>query len=218
MQATRQFILDYLRRESQATVRELAAVTGLTATGVRQHLMLLERDGLVEASEERGRVGRPALVYHLTDRGEALFPKNYDLLANLLLDELRANRSGEEFQGAIRRIASQMAGPYLGRMEGKALPDRVAETAAVLRSFGCIAEWSEEGDEFFLRQFTCPYPKVARQHSVICALEVAFVRHLTGADARLCSSLLRSDKSCTYRIRDARKPASVRAAGSEGNS
>jgi predicted ArsR family transcriptional regulator len=210
MQETRQAILDFLRRENHATVKELADVMGLTPTGVRQHLTLLERDGLIEASEERGRVGRPALIYRLTDRGEALFPKNYDLLANLLLEELRANNSGEEFQEAVRRIAFRMAGPFLPRVEGMALKDRVAETASIMRGFGCVAESGEAGDEILLRQFTCPYPMVARRHSVICALEVAFVRQLAGADARLCSSLLRGDKSCTYRIKPGRRAAGVR--------
>jgi predicted ArsR family transcriptional regulator len=204
MQATRQSILDFLRRESRATVKDFVDLLGLTATGVRQHLTLLERDGLVEAFEERGRVGRPALIYRLSDRGEALFPRNYDLLANLLLDELRANNSGEGFQESMRRIASRMAAPFLSRVEGKPIKERVAETASIMRGFGCVAEWSQEGDEIFLRQFTCPYPMVARKHSVICALEVAFVRQLAGADARLCSSLLRSDKSCTYRIKPGR--------------
>ena len=59
MQATRQEILDYLRRLGHATVRDLGAHLGLTATGIRQHLTVLERDGMIEAHEERGRVGRP---------------------------------------------------------------------------------------------------------------------------------------------------------------
>ena len=77
MQATRQQIVDYLRRQGRATVKELDVYLGLTSTGVRQHLTVLEREGLVEAHEERGHVGRPALVYQLTDKGDGLYPKRY---------------------------------------------------------------------------------------------------------------------------------------------
>ena len=63
MQATRQEILDHLHREHRGTVKDFAAFLGLTPTGVRQHLTSLERDGLITAREERGRVGRPAFVY-----------------------------------------------------------------------------------------------------------------------------------------------------------
>ena len=56
MQATRQQILDYIRRQGRATVKDLDGYLSLTSTGVRQHLTVLEREGLVAAQEKRGRV------------------------------------------------------------------------------------------------------------------------------------------------------------------
>src|SRR5512132_3038172 len=90
MQSTRQQILEYLQRHGRGTVKELGALLGLTSTGIRQHLTVLERDGLVSAHEERGRVGRPTLVYSLTEEAGARFPKPYDLLAGVLLEEIRS--------------------------------------------------------------------------------------------------------------------------------
>ena len=87
MQSTRRSILDYMQRHGRATVKELGGLLGLTSTGIRQHLTVLERDGLVEAREERGRVGRPTLVYSLTDKADSLYPKRYDMLASVLLEE-----------------------------------------------------------------------------------------------------------------------------------
>ena len=90
MQSTRLRILEYLQRNGTATVKELGQLLGLTSTGIRQHLTVLERDGLVAVREERGRVGRPNLVYSLTDEADAVFPKTYDVLASVLLEEIRA--------------------------------------------------------------------------------------------------------------------------------
>src|SRR5437773_9116710 len=90
LQSTRQQILEYIQRHGRATVKELGAIIGLTSTGIRQHLTVLERDGLVDAREERGRVGRPTLVYSLTERADVLFPKRYDMLANVILEEIRS--------------------------------------------------------------------------------------------------------------------------------
>lgn len=201
MQATRQDILDYLHRESRATVKDLAGVLGMTLTGVRQHLTVLERDGLVAAREERGRVGRPAYVYSLTTKGEALYPKNYDVLAIMLIEEIRSFAGSDALQRVLRRISARMAEQCIDRVEGRSLSERVEETAQILREMGCIASCERQGEEFFLHQCTCPYPNVARRHSGVCALEVDFVRRLTGADARLITSLLRGDRTCTYRIR-----------------
>ena len=121
MQSTRQQILEYLQRHGRGTVKELGALLGLTSTGIRQHLTVLERDGLVEAHEERGRVGRPTLVYSLTGKADALFPKTYDLLANVLLEEIRANEGNEKLQKLLRQVAQRLASPYEERMRGKDL-------------------------------------------------------------------------------------------------
>ncbi len=201
MQATRRQILDFLHRHSRGTVRELIELVGLTATGVRQHLTVLERDGLVVAHEERGRVGRPAHVYRLSERGEALYPHNYDTLANLLMEEVHAMAGAEALQQLMRRVSGRMAERYSDRTEGRTLEERVAVVANVLQEMGCEVEAEQQGDEFLIRQCTCPYPNVARRHRAVCALEVDFVRRMTGGDARLTSSLLRGDDACTYRVR-----------------
>jgi len=68
---------------------------------------------------------------------------------------------------------------------------------------GCLVDWTENDGEFLLNEYTCPFPKVAKQDSSVCALHVDFVRRLTGADTRLAQSLLRGQRACTYRIRPA---------------
>lgn len=209
MQATRQQILDHLRREGRATVKELDRLLGLTSTGIRQHLTVLERDGLVEAFEERGRVGRPALVYRLTEQGDAIYPKQYAQLANILLEEIREVAGAEELQTVLRRVAARLADPYIERLEGKSLPERVEEASLIVQNRGCLADVVQDGEDWLINQYTCPFPDVARQNSSVCALDVEFIRRLVGADARLTKSLLRGDRSCTYRIRR-RQPASAR--------
>jgi predicted ArsR family transcriptional regulator len=201
MQASRQQILDHLHHQGRSTVKEMAPLLGLTATGVRQHLTVLERDGLIRAEELRGRVGRPAFVYTLTERGQAAFPTNYAMLANLLLEELRTMAGAEALQRLLRRVSTRMAERYSDRVAGKTLLDRVKTTAEVLREHGCEVELRSENGEYFIEQCTCPYPEVARQHSAVCALEVGFVQQMTGADARLVGSLLRGDPACAYRVR-----------------
>lgn len=210
MQATRQQILDYLRQHARATVKELDAHLSLTSTGVRQHLTVLEREGLVEAHEERGHVGRPALVYRLTEQGDELYPKAYDQLAIMMLEEVRQS-GGAQLQSLVRGVATRFAEPYRERLEGKALPERVQEATEVIRERGFLADCREDSDGWLIEQYTCPFPRVANQNSCVCALDVEFVRQLVGADARLSTSLLRGDHACTFRVRQT-QPASARRA------
>lgn len=202
MQATRQEMLDFIRRHGKATVRELSDILSLTATGIRQHLTVLERDGLVTVRETRGHVGRPALVYSLTEAGQALFPNRYDDLSNLLMEEIRAIAGSKGLQSVLMRVAARSAEEYEPRLRSKPLAERVDEATSIINSRGCIADCTAGGaGEYFINQYTCPFPNVARINSGVCALEVEFVRRLTGGDARLVRSLLRGDPCCTYRVR-----------------
>jgi predicted ArsR family transcriptional regulator len=209
IQATRQQILVYLQRHGRATVKELGSLLGLTSTGIRQHLTVLERDGLVDAHEERGRVGRPTLVYSLTEKADSLFPKTYDALAADLIEEIRSSQGNERLQELLHRVAERMAAPYADRVQGKRLGERVQEMGRIMEEQGYIIDCRRgNGDEYYIDEFTCPFPKVAQQEHAVCALHVEFVRVLAGADTRLTQSLLRGERACTYRIRgDHKNPA-----------
>jgi predicted ArsR family transcriptional regulator len=207
MQPTRQQILEYLQRHGRGTVKELGELLGLTSTGIRQHLTVLERDGLVEAHEERGRVGRPTLVYSLTGKADTLFPKTYDLLANVLLEEFRSDQGNEKLHKMLRRVAQRLASRYENRVRGKPLDERVKEVAAILEEQGCMTDVSQsENGDYLIDEFSCPFPKIAERDRSVCALHVEFVGILTGADTRLARSLMRGERACTYRVR----PSSVR--------
>jgi predicted ArsR family transcriptional regulator len=201
MNQSRSKILEYFRRNGQATARELADSIGMTPTGIRQHLAVLARDGVVGIEETHGRIGRPALVYSLTPAGMSLFPSRYDDLSNLLFDQVRTLAGSQGLQTVLMRVAASSAEPYEARVKAKPIAERVAEATAIINERGSIAESATAGDSFLIHQYTCPFPNVAKVNSGVCAMEVEFVRRLTGGDARLVRSLLRGDRSCTYRIR-----------------
>jgi DeoR family suf operon transcriptional repressor len=201
MQATRQDILDYLRRHAEATVKELGEHLGLTSTGIRQHLTVLERDTLVEAREERGHVGRPALVYRLTPAGDALYPKKYDELANALIEEARLLLGPDALQQLMKNVASRFSAAYLPRLEGRPVGERLEMVGQIIQDRGNVAESAWAGDDYLIEKHTCPWWNIATKNSAVCALDVEFVRQLAGSDARLSTSLLRGDDCCTFRIR-----------------
>src|SRR5881296_3409588 len=163
MQSTRLRILEYLQRNGRATVKELGQLLGLTSTGIRQHLTVLERDGLVAVREERGRVGRPNLVYSLTEEADAVFPKTYDVLASVLLEEIRATDGNEKLHQLLHNVSERLAAPY---------KERVRETARIMEEQGCLVDVTEASGEFYIDEYTCPFPKTAERDRAVCALHV----------------------------------------------
>ena len=201
MQPTRREILDYLRRQGKGSVKELGDLLALTSTGIRQHLTILERDGLIEGHEERGHIGRPALVYSLTKLGDALYPKRYASLATILLEETRATIGDKGVHELLQRAAARLAESYLVGMEGKGLPERVAAVARIMEKEGCLVSASSEGGTHYINRFTCPYPEVARAHNDLCHLDTEFVGRLLKTPVQLDACIVRGDRACTYRIK-----------------
>ena len=158
MQATRQQILEYLRLHRGATVKALCELLGLTPTGVRQHLMILEQEGLLESEELRGKVGRPALRYRLSRRGEAAFPTGYDELANALIDEVRSIYGAEGLQRVVRGVASRLAGAEPERLADRTPRERIEAVTKLFEERGIVADWERDGDVFLLHERTWPVP------------------------------------------------------------
>ena len=120
----------------------------------------------------------------------------------MLLDEIRAIAGSKGVQSVLMRVAGRSAEPYAARIKDLPLKERVEEATRIINERDCAADSRASGpDEYLINQYTCPFPNVARVNSGVCALEVEFVRHLTGGDARLVRSLLRGDHCCTYRVR-----------------
>src|SRR5918911_4804122 len=79
-------LLYYLKIMQQAGFEELANVMKMSRMAVHKHLALLQQRGLVEGIETRGHVGRPRIVYQLTNQSKTIFPKSYSAIALHALD------------------------------------------------------------------------------------------------------------------------------------
>ena len=82
MQTTKQQILALLKRTGSATVDEAAGALTVASMTARQHLVGLERDGLVQSEKVRRSNGRPHYLFYLTPKGDEMFPRRFDLLAS----------------------------------------------------------------------------------------------------------------------------------------
>ena len=101
-----------LNNKKGLTIDRMAAALNITRNAVREHVSALERDRLVAPAAFTVTGGRPGRVYALTDRGLALFPKHYDLMARMLLESLVTKLGGpgaeEELTKLGERIAAQL--------------------------------------------------------------------------------------------------------------
>lgn len=198
---TQSRILDLLKRDGPQASRALAAALGMTAVGVRQHLVSLERDGLVEHSTARGGRGRPRHTYMLTDHAQRTrFPAAYAELACDLLHEVQAQGGPDAL---VRVLSARMEARLAAdarRVEGKAMAARLSAVAALQDAAGYMAEADLERGELVQRH--CCIPDAARHFPALCAFEQTWIERLLGTRVERVAHQLAGDPVCRYRIRE----------------
>ncbi len=186
MQTSKQQILVLMKRTGSATVEEAACALALASMTARQHLVGLERDGLVQSEKVKRATGRPHYLYTLTPKGEDMFPRRYDLLAQLLLDELGV-LSPSDIEGLsaserrsllIQRVADRLAERHRPQVAGRDLPDRVAAAADLLHLIGGFAEWLETEDGFEIRDYNCVFSRISTDTQSGCEWHVRLLNGL----------------------------------------
>jgi predicted ArsR family transcriptional regulator len=176
MQTTKQQLLTLLKRAGSVTIEEAAGALAVASMTARQHLVGLEKDGLVQADKVRRATGRPHYLYTLTSKGEELFPRRYDLLAQIFLEEV-GSLSPDEIDGLtaeekrslmIRRAATRLAERYRLPSRRRSLEERVAAVTDVLHLIGGFAEWVRTDDGFEIRDYNCVFARLVPQQESGC--------------------------------------------------
>jgi predicted ArsR family transcriptional regulator len=208
----RRAVLYAVRRRGDATVEQVAADLGITASGARQHLASLAEHDLVEAAEVRGgppRRGRPTLAYHVTTIGDLLFPKAYGALTNELLGYVAESGDAAVDRLFQRRRDHRIANARSRLAQHTSLASRVAELTSILDEDGYLAEFEQlSRDHFLVIEHNCAIAAVAAAYGQACSSEIEFIRAvLPDADVTRVSHMAGGDRRCAYDIRRRRQQA-----------
>lgn len=198
MQSTRQEILDILRAEGQATVEDLASRLELTAMTIRHHINVLQAQNLVVAAKVRRRqkVGRPRLVYTLTEAADELFPQSYGELAKYLVSEVKASMGADQTQRIFERIAERIAQDAPDSYPGQSFEERLEQVTAFLNRQGFLFSWEKTDEGYVLANVNCPYRRVASEHREVCAMDSILLERLLGTEPEHLGHISQGDPGC----------------------
>lgn len=200
---TRRRILELLKLQGPMTADQLAKELGITAMGVRGHLIALERHGWIGHETQQRGMGRPSYMYSLTDIGDELFPRTYPQLVNSLLDALGSLWGEEGIERLFAKRTERLTAQYRLRLADKSLEERVKGLAQIRTEEGYMADWERRDENtFILREHNCSICQIARRCAQACSHELElFQRVLADADVSREKHMLKGDRVCAYVIR-----------------
>jgi predicted ArsR family transcriptional regulator len=206
---TRGKILLTLKRKGSMSVDGLSREVNITPMGIRQHLLVLERKGIVEYVTKKHGVGRPGFLYRLTETANELFPKGYQDLALDILSDLEQTDGKDRIDGIFRRRKERLAAELAPYLKGiHTLSGRVYAFSDMLQKNGYIVDVEEHPTLFRLKQFHCPILKVARRFKEACDQDLQLYRELIGVPVRREQCISDGDHSCEYVIPKGQKSSS----------
>jgi DeoR family suf operon transcriptional repressor len=198
MKSTRDRILQTLIRRPKSTINELAEAVDINPISVRHHLANLQVEGLVGAEEERHGVGRPRLVYSLTEDGLEHFPTRYLRLVTRLLNQLKESMPGPLVSKLFTQIANDLADDYAEQIKDLDMEERLEFIRHLLAEEGFTVEWEKAGSQYRIHEITCPYYQVGQNHPEVCAVDQTVISKMLALPAEKVQCILSGDAHCTY--------------------
>jgi predicted ArsR family transcriptional regulator len=115
-----------------------------------------------------------------------LFPRRYDLLAQVILEEV-SNLSPADIEGLsseekqsllVQRAADKLAERYRYQVEGRSLEGKVAAVTGVLQLIGGFAEWLPTDHGYEIRDYNCVFSRLVPETPGGCECHVRLLTRL----------------------------------------
>jgi DeoR family suf operon transcriptional repressor len=211
--STKQDILNYLLKQSQASAQELAGVLNVSPQAIRRHLKDLEANGLIEHEAIQASMGRPNFVYHLSREGRDRLPDRYDEFALSLLNTLAETVGHDQVGTILRKQWERKAEEYRERLGTGAIAERVANLVKLRQAEGYMAEWHPvEADnpedtanpnqsKFIVTEYNCAISHIAESFPSVCGHELEmFAAALQDCTVERTHWLVNGEHRCGYLI------------------
>lgn len=183
------------------TVNELCRELEITPMAVRQHLLSLERKGIIIYETKKYGIGRPVFVYKLTEKAKSFFPKIYERFTLEVLGIIEETEGRDRLEKIFKvRKKNMLAKLEHAFSDVDSLPEKIHRLARVLDSDGCMTEVKEFPDEFQLMKFNCVLSGVTSKYPELCKHELDLYRSIFGKGVMRGQCQRGGASCCIYKI------------------
>jgi predicted ArsR family transcriptional regulator len=202
--STKDKILHLLKKEVSLSVNALTDCLEITHMAVRKHLNSLEKDGLIRSQEVKQPMGRPLQTYLLTEKGESLFPKNYEGITIEFLHDIKDLYGEDAVNALFEKRELRLTNEYSEKMKSaKSNPIKINELVKIQNEKGYMADISEiDPNTYELVERNCPILTVAHQFKVACSCETELLKKvLKTDDVKRTTCKTDGDDHCKFLIK-----------------
>ncbi len=193
-----------LKAEEPLGVQALSAALGISRNAAHQHVIAMEREGLIERASAIRTKGRPSQGYRLSTAGKATFPRQYALLSKQLLKELSRHLGPDELRQAMERIGKSLARSLAAGVDAD--PDqRIPLIAGMMRELGYESRMVEGAEGPEIEAHNCVFHDLAMADQTICEVDLSLLRSLSGKTVEHRRCMARGEGSCRFAFKPVKR-------------
>ncbi len=193
----RQTIIDHLKYCGEATIPDLIKILGISENAVRYHLTRLKTEGFVKVDLKHDNVGRPAKHYALTNIAEGLFPKRYEELLDIVLEEAKDKGLLEQIiDGVVNRLVCQLS----PNIEGNTLEAQLMSLMEQLDYGEMLGKLEVTEGGWELSAYNCVYKNAGCKFEAVCDVLPKVATKVIGTPVERPSCQRDGQQACIFTV------------------
>ena len=178
-------VLNELKRTQAMCVADLAARLGMSYMGVKGVCLDLQKRGLLDTWRSPRPIGRPQMLYRLTERAHDLFPTTSNAMTLAVLVAAQKLFGVAAAEKLLLVAFREKFADYALRLKGDTLADRAKWLARLRDHDGHMSEClSDESGALSIIEHHSPILDLLREFPFIARLETEMFQRLLGVSAR----------------------------------
>lgn len=202
LKKTKTKILDLIKHKGTLSVDEATKTLRLAKSTVRQHLLAMEKQGLVVEKRNNIGTGRPQLAYQVSESANKLFPSQDAELLKKMLTRLIEDGHKEWVDGFFKDYWKEKKIKFQNILKEKKKndPKTIRQVLyQVLKDEGFMPEIVEAKDSLIVKECHCPFSEAVKATQIPCRLEAEFLKDVMKTDLKRESYIPTGSSSCAYR-------------------
>jgi predicted ArsR family transcriptional regulator len=178
-------VLNELKRTQGLCVADLAARIGMSYMGIKGICLDLEKRGLLDTWRAPQRIGRPHMLYRLTQRAHDLFPTASNALTIEALEAARKLFGPSAPEKLLLVVFQHKAEQYLAKLKGETSAERAKWLARLRDHDGHMAECeTDAAGAVRIVEHHSPILDVLRAFPLVARLETDLFQRLLGTSVQ----------------------------------
>ncbi len=192
-------ILNTLKRTRGLSVNELVAKMKMSYMGIKQHCLTLERDGYLDTWRRPQKMGRPEMVYRLTQRTHDLFPCDSNQMTIDLLEAAKEIHGSNAADKLLFNVFQRKTAKLVEAVKGASVADRAQWLVKEREKEGFMSQFAsdEEGGPQILECHT-PIMNILDDYPIVARLEKELVEAVLQTPVRRAETRTSGLYECAF--------------------